>query len=121
MRNPFSKLKSMAAEAEKMGDTPELREQVIAALRTVYDPEIPLNLYDLGLIYDIDIDAMNNVAIRMTLTTPHCPVAEAMPDRVAAAVRAIDVVNEVTVELVWDPPWTQDRLSDEARLALGLF
>jgi len=104
-----------------MGDSPELREQVIAALRTVYDPEIPLNLYDLGLIYAIDIDAMNNITIRMTLTTPHCPVAETMPDKVAAVVRAIDVVNEVKVELVWDPPWTQDRLSDEARLALGLF
>ena len=104
-----------------MGDSPELRDKVIEALRTVYDPEIPLNLYDLGLIYGIEIDAMNNITIRMTLTTPHCPVAESMPEKVAAVVRAIDVVNEVKVDLVWDPPWTQDRLSDEARLALGLF
>lgn len=121
MRNPFNKLKSMVAEAEKMGDSPELQKQVIEALRTVYDPEIPLNLYDLGLIYDIDIDDMNNVRIRMTLTTPHCPVAETMPEKVAAAVRSIDVINQVDVDLVWDPPWTQDRLSDEARLTLGLF
>jgi FeS assembly SUF system protein len=121
MRNPFAKSKSQPSGAMKMGDSPELQEQVIAALRTVYDPEIPLNLYDLGLIYAIDIDEMNNVTIRMTLTTPHCPVAESMPGKVAAVVRAIDVVNEVHVDLVWDPPWTQERMSDEARLALGLF
>ena len=121
MRNPFAKFDSPSEKTTKMGDSPELREQVIEALRTVYDPEIPLNLYDLGLIYAIDIDEMNDVTITMTLTTPHCPVAESMPGKVAAVVRAIDVVNEVKVELVWDPPWTQERLSDEARLALGLF
>jgi len=121
MRNPFAKSKAPLPGTAKMGDSPELREQVIAALRNVYDPEIPLNLYDLGLIYAIDIDELNNIGIRMTLTTPHCPVAETMPDKVVAAVRTIDVVNEVKVELVWDPPWTQARLSDEARLTLGLF
>ena len=98
-----------------------LKDKVTAALRTVYDPEIPLNLYDLGLIYDIDIDSNNAVSINMTLTTPHCPVAESMPGRVECAVREIDEVTDVSVQLVWDPPWDKDRMSDEAKLTLGLF
>lgn len=98
-----------------------LKDKVIAALRTVYDPEIPLNLYDLGLIYNIDIDSNNAVSINMTLTTPHCPVAESMPGRVEYAVREIDEVTDVSVQLVWDPPWDKDRMSDEAKLTLGLF
>lgn len=98
-----------------------LKDKVIAALRNVYDPEIPLNLYDLGLIYDIDIDAHNAVSINMTLTTPHCPVAESMPGRVECAVREIDEVSNVDVKLVWDPPWNKERMSDEAKLTLGLF
>lgn len=105
-------------------DVPEdalLRDKIIAALRTVYDPEIPVNLYDLGLIYRIDIDVDNKVTITMTLTTPHCPVAELMPGRVESAVRAISEVSTVEVKLVWDPPWDQNRMNDEARLALGLF
>ena len=98
-----------------------LMDKVIAALRTVYDPEIPLNLYDLGLIYGIDIDSNNAVSIRMTLTTPHCPVAESMPGQVECAVREIDEVTDVSVQLVWDPPWDKDRMSDEAKLTLGLL
>jgi len=98
-----------------------LRDKIIAALRTVYDPEIPLNLYDLGLIYDITIDANNAVSINMTLTTPHCPVAESMPGRVECAVREIKEIDEVNVQLVWDPPWDKDRMSDEAKLTLGLY
>ena len=98
-----------------------LRDKIIAALRTVYDPEIPLNLYDLGLIYDITIDAPNAVSINMTLTTPHCPVAESMPGRVECTVREIKEVNDVNVQLVWDPPWDKDRMSDEAKLTLGLY
>ena len=98
-----------------------LRDKIIAALRTVYDPEIPLNLYDLGLIYDITIDANNVVSINMTLTTPHCPVAESMPGRVECAVREIKEIDEVNVQLVWDPPWDKDRMSDEAKLTLGLY
>ena len=98
-----------------------LKDKVIAALRNVYDPEIPLNLYDLGLIYDIDIDANNAVSINMTLTTPHCPVAESMPGRVECAIREIDEVSNVDVKLVWDPPWDKERMSDEAKLTLGLF
>lgn len=98
-----------------------LRDKIIAALRTVYDPEIPLNLYDLGLIYVINIDANKAVSINMTLTTPHCPVAESMPGRVECAVREITEVTNVEVKLVWDPPWDKDRMSDEAKLTLGLY
>ena len=98
-----------------------LKDKIIAALRNVYDPEIPLNLYDLGLIYDIDVDINNVVRINMTLTTPHCPVAESMPGRVECAVKEIDEVSDVTVKLVWEPPWDKDRMSDEAKLTLGLL
>ncbi|RRQ22845.1 SUF system Fe-S cluster assembly protein [Thiohalobacter thiocyanaticus] len=105
---------------EVEGDT--LEERVIAALRTVYDPEIPVNLYDLGLIYKIVIhEASGKVDIDMTLTAPACPVAGSMPGMVANAVRRLEEVNEVNVELVWDPPWTMDRMSDEARLELGML
>lgn len=96
-------------------------ESVIAALKTVYDPEIPVNLYDLGLIYDLDIGPDGSVRIAMTLTAPGCPVATAMPGRVAEAVAEVDGVGEVEVALVWDPPWTPDRMSDEARVILDMF
>jgi FeS assembly SUF system protein len=99
----------------------DIRGKVIAALKTVYDPEIPLNLYDLGLIYAIDIDMNQDVAITMTLTTPHCPVAEAMPAQVEKAVQQLAGVEKVKVNLVWDPPWDQSRLSDEAKLSLGWY
>ena len=109
------------SEAVEIPVDAPLKDKIIAALRTVYDPEIPLNLYDLGLIYEIDIDSQNAVSINMTLTTPHCPVAESMPGRVECAVREIDEVSNVSVQLVWDPPWDKDRMSDEAKLTLGLF
>ena len=96
-------------------------EAVIDALRTVYDPEIPLNIYDLGLIYRLDVAADGSVAIDMTLTAPGCPVAGAMPGAVADAVAAVDGVGEVEVRLVWEPPWSQDRMTEDARLALDLF
>lgn len=110
-----------SCEAIEIPTDAPLRDKIIAALRTVYDPEIPLNLYDLGLIYDIEIDAHNEVNINMTLTTPHCPVAESMPGRVECAVREIKEVIDVNVQLVWDPPWDKDRMSDEAKLTLGLY
>lgn len=97
------------------------REAVIDSLRTVCDPEIPVNIYDLGLIYRLDIGKDGNVSIDMTLTAPACPVAGAMPRTVAEAVAAVDGVGEVEVELVWEPPWSQDRMSEDARLALDLF
>jgi FeS assembly SUF system protein len=108
------------AVVERM-DAEELREPIIAALRAVYDPEIPVNIYDLGLIYTIDIDPLGNVAIDMTLTAPACPVAGMMPVMVKDAVTAVEGVGEVAVELVWDPPWSPDHMSDEAKLQLGML
>ncbi len=99
----------------------ELREPIIAALREVYDPEIPVNIYDLGLIYTIDIASDGDVAVQMTLTAPGCPVAGMMPLMVRDAVARVDGVGAVQVELVWSPPWNQDNMSDEARLQLGLL
>ena len=108
--------KSKNSQAEE-----RLQTAVIGALRGIFDPEIPVNIYDLGLIYDLEVDAGNNVRIRMTLTAPACPVAEIMPKQVHAAVAGIQGVNDVQVELVWDPPWTQQRMSEEARLELGML
>lgn len=98
-----------------------LEQRVIAAMRQVYDPEISVNIYDLGLIYDLQINQQKEVAIKMTLTAPGCPVAGILPGQVADAVRAVDGIQDAQVELVWDPPWDQDRISDEAKLTLGLF
>jgi FeS assembly SUF system protein len=98
----------------------ELETAVIAALRTVRDPELPLNIYDLGLIYGLEISPGGEVRIRMTLTTPNCPVAGIIPGQVERAVRSVSGVTGVHVELVWDPPWTRDRLSPAAKLQLGL-
>ncbi|WP_295399774.1 SUF system Fe-S cluster assembly protein [uncultured Thiocystis sp.] len=99
----------------------ELREPIVAALRNVHDPEIPVNIYDLGLIYTIGIAPNGDVDIDMTLTAPACPVAGMMPIMVRDAVARVDGVGEVRVELVWDPPWGQENMSDEARLQLGLM
>lgn len=104
--------------------TPEhqaLETEIIKALRTVYDPEIPVNIYDLGLIYKIDISADNSVKIDMTLTAPGCPVAQTFPGVVEAAVKSVEGVNNAIVELVWDPPWTQENMSEAAKLQLGML
>ena len=103
------------------GGDPELRSRVITALKEIYDPEIPLNIYDLGLIYRIDIDPDTNTSIDMTLTSPNCPVAESLPGEVENAAKAVDGIGDVQLELVWDPPWDMDRLGEAARLELGLF
>lgn len=102
-------------------DPESLREPVIAALRAVYDPEIPVNIYDLGLIYRIDIRPSGDVDIDMTLTAPACPVAGTMPRLVEDAVKQVEGVSEIRVELVWDPPWTKEQMTEEARLQLGLM
>ncbi|MCG6862274.1 MAG: SUF system Fe-S cluster assembly protein [Chromatiaceae bacterium] len=102
-------------------DSQELYEPIVDALRTVHDPEIPVNIYDLGLIYRIDIAETGDVDIAMTLTAPACPVAGAMPAMVEEAVRQVEGVGEVNVELVWDPPWTQEKMTDEALLQLGMI
>ena len=98
-----------------------LRLGVIEALHSVYDPEIPVDIYELGLIYDVDIDAAGNVAIRMTLTAPGCPVAGTMPDMVKDAVETVESVGKVDVELVWEPAWDRSRMSETAQLALGMI
>jgi FeS assembly SUF system protein len=99
----------------------QLTADIIAALKTVYDPEIPADIYELGLIYKIDVDDDRNVAIEMTLTAPGCPVAGEMPQWVENAVASVPGVGQVTVKLTFDPPWEQSRMSDEARLALNMF
>ena len=98
-----------------------LYEQIVEACRSVHDPEIPVNIYDLGLIYRIGIDAETHVDVDMTLTAPGCPVAGEMPGWVADAIEPIPGVKSVNVQLVWEPPWGLDRLSDEAKLELGLM
>ena len=97
------------------------KSMIIEALRTVFDPEIPVNIYDLGLVYRNDVDDRGQVTVEMTLTAPGCPVAGDMPQWVADAVAAVEGVGEVNVCLVWDPPWNQDMMSEEARLELGMF
>ncbi len=106
---------------KKKNDKNLLHEKIIAALKTVFDPEIPTNIYDLGLIYGIDIKDDNHVDIQMTLTSPGCPVAQTFPGTVEQAVNLVPEVNDCSVELVWDPPWTQERMSEVARLELGIF
>jgi FeS assembly SUF system protein len=99
----------------------QLTADIVAALKTVYDPEIPADIYELGLIYKIDVDDARNVAIEMTLTSPGCPVAGEMPAWVENAVASVAGVGQVSVKLTFDPPWDKDRMSDEAKLALGMF
>ncbi len=97
----------------------EIQERVIEQLRTVYDPEIPVNIYELGMIYDIDVDASGAVNVRMTLTSPGCPVAGSLPGEVEAKIRGVEGVTSATVELVWEPAWTPDKMSEVAKLQLG--
>lgn len=99
----------------------ELRENIIAVLRTIYDPEIPVNILDLGLIYTLDIDDQGNVEIEMTLTAPACPVAGEFPGVVEARVSEVPGVSSVHVELVWEPPWSVDSMTEEVRLELGIL
>jgi FeS assembly SUF system protein len=97
----------------------ELRDRVIAVLKTVHDPEIPVNIYELGLIYNIDISSENDVAVRMTLTAPNCPVADSMPAQVKYKVENLPGVRSAKVEIVFDPPWDRSKMSDAAKFALG--
>ena len=99
----------------------DLYEAVIDALKDIYDPEIPVNIYDLGLIYDVEVTAEGHAFIKMTLTTPHCPVAESMPGEVEMRVGSVPGVGSAEVNLVWDPPWDPQKMSDEAKLELGML
>jgi FeS assembly SUF system protein len=101
--------------------TSSLHDRLIEALRTVHDPEIPVNIYDLGLIYRLEVDAQGVVEVDMTLTAPACPVAGTLPHEVGRVIDAVPGVTDATVRLVWDPPWTQERMSEEALLQLGML
>ncbi len=98
----------------------QLKDKVIAEIKKIYDPEIPVNIYELGLIYDIVVEKDNNVKIKMTLTTPNCPVAESLPKEVKDSVKKISDVNKVDLDLVWDPPWDKSMMSEAAKLELNL-
>jgi FeS assembly SUF system protein len=102
-------------------NTLKFTPQIVEALARVFDPEIPVNIYELGLIYDIDVDAEANVQVRMTLTAPACPSAQAIPLDAERRIREVEGLKDVKVEVVWDPPWTKDRMSDAAKLALGML
>ena len=97
-----------------------LKSKVIAEIKKIYDPEIPVNIYELGLIYKIEIDNEKKVIIAMTLTSPNCPVAESLPNSVKDNIMKIDEIKDVTLKLVWDPPWTKDKMSEVAKLELNL-
>jgi FeS assembly SUF system protein len=102
-------------EMQKIG------EDVVDMLRTIYDPEIPVDIYELGLIYDVNVSDEGDVKIIMTLTSPNCPVAESLPEEVREKTRSVDSVNEVEVEITFDPPWNKDMMSEEAKLELGIL
>ena len=101
--------------------TQALEPAILDAIRTVFDPEIPVNIFELGLIYDVLVDANGVAGIRMTLTAPGCPAAQSLPVEVARKVKAVEGVTDVKVDVVWDPPWTKDRMSDAAELQLGMW
>lgn len=101
--------------------TNPLKQQVIAAIQTVYDPEIPINIWEVGLIYEVNVDDAGKAHVLMTLTSPNCPVAESLPTEVRDVVAAVEGVSEAEVEITWDPPWDEDMLSEAAQLELGFY
>ena len=111
----------MIMNARHTLDPAALEAAIVEKLRTIYDPEIPVNIYDLGLIYKVDVNPDGIVKVQMTLTTPGCPVAQTFPGTVESAVLSVEGVIEASVELVWDPPWSQDNMSEAAKLQLGLL
>lgn len=106
---------------ERPAETDPLREAIVAALKTCYDPEIPVDIYELGLVYGVDVDEGGRATVRMTLTSPACPVAGSLPGEVEQKVRGVPGVTAAAVELVWDPPWDKEMMTDEAKLRLGFF
>ncbi len=120
-REPHSETTAPMGENEASGDAGGIEGNIIGALRTVYDPEIPVNIYEIGLIYGIEIDGTGMVDLKMTLTSPACPVAGTLPLEAERAVRAVPGVKDARVELVWDPPWNPDMMSEAAKLELGML
>jgi FeS assembly SUF system protein len=108
-------------ETENILNTEDLGEKIVKVLKTIYDPEIPVDIYELGLIYDVFVNEDNDVKIIMTLTTPNCPVAESLPQEVKDKVASLKMVKDVELELTFDPPWTQELMSEEAKLELGML
>jgi len=102
-------------------NTQELGEKIVEVLKSIYDPEIPVDIYELGLIYDVFVNPEYEVKILMTLTTPNCPVAESLPKEVEDKVKSMDIIKDCEVEITFDPPWTQDLMSEEAKLELGML
>ncbi len=125
MENPTPSLPStpspQPAATEEPEDIRQLREKIVAVLRTVFDPEIPVNIYELGLIYEVAIDAAKFVRIRMTLTAPNCPAAGSLPGEVENKVKTVPGVSGAEVKVVWEPTWTKDMMSEVAKLELGVF
>ena len=115
------KLKIKQMEADTEIDMAELVEKIIEVIKTIYDPEIPVDIYELGLIYDVFINEDREVKILMTLTTPNCPVAESLPMEVEDKVKSMKMVKDAEVEITFDPPWTQELMSEEAKLELGML
>ncbi|MBT6568763.1 MAG: DUF59 domain-containing protein [Flavobacteriales bacterium] len=107
--------------AETTEETQDLGEKIVRVLKTVFDPEIPVDIYELGLIYDVFVNEADEVKVLMTLTTPNCPVAETLPQEVEEKVKSLDEVKDAAVEITFDPPWSQDLMSEEAKLELGLL
>jgi FeS assembly SUF system protein len=108
-------------ERDRLAEVGRLGEKIVEALKTVYDPEIPVNIYELGLVYKVDVEDDNKVVIDMTLTSPHCPVAESLPAEVEHKVDAVEGVNGCEVKIVWDPPWHPSMMTEEAQLELGMI
>ncbi len=120
-RNDAKPVKTDTMEQDTTIDTQELGEKIVRVLKTIYDPEIPVDIYELGLIYDVFVNEAYEVKILMTLTSPNCPVAESLPLEVEEKVKSLDVVSDAEVEITFDPPWTQELMSEEAKLELGLL
>ena len=117
MSEPVENIEQKVSEAS----VPELKDKVIAAIKTVYDPEIPVDVFELGLIYEINVYPVNNVYVLMTLTSPSCPSAEVIPGEIEQKIKGIDGINDVKVEITFDPPYSQDMMSEAAKLELGFM